>query len=96
MERMSELLADGEINRQVDELSNWSRDGSQIAADFKFKDFGEAMVFVNRVAEMAEEADHHPDIDIRWNTVHLVLTTHAKGGLTQNDFDMAGRISNRE
>lgn len=93
---MSGLLEDDEIDRQVEGLSDWSRDGSQIAADFKFKDFGEAMVFVNRVAEMAEEADHHPDIDIRWNKVHLVLTTHAKGGLTQNDFDMAGRISNRE
>lgn len=93
---MSALLGDDDIERQVARFSDWSRDGSQIAADFKFTDFGEAMVFVNRVAEMAEEANHHPDIDIRWNKVHLVLTTHAQGGLTQNDFDMAERISNRE
>lgn len=93
---MSELLADEEINRRVNELSDWSRDGSQIVADFTFRDFGEAMVFVNRIAEMAEEANHHPDIDIRWNKVHLVLTTHAKGGLTQNDFGLAQQISDNQ
>jgi 4a-hydroxytetrahydrobiopterin dehydratase len=93
---MSALLDNAEIDRQADQLSDWSRDGSQIVADYKFKDFSEAMTFVDRVAEAAEEANHHPDIDIRWNKVHLVLTTHSEGGLTQNDFDMARRISDRK
>ncbi len=93
---MTTLLDDAEIDRQADQLPDWSRDGSQIVADYKFKDFSAAMTFVDRVAEAAEEANHHPDIDIRWNKVHLVLTTHSEGGLTQNDFDMARRISDRK
>jgi len=89
---MSRLLDSEEITRQLQELPDWSRDGDQIVADFEFKDFGAAMVFVNRVAEQAEQANHHPDIDIRWNKVHLVLTSHDAGGLTQTDIELAHRI----
>lgn len=58
----------------------------------KRKDFAAAMAFVNRVAELAEEADHHPDISVSWNTVVLTLSTHSAGGITQLDLDLAGRI----
>lgn len=91
---MSRLLDSEEITRQLQSLPDWAQDGDQIAADFEFENFGAAMVFVNRVAEQAEEANHHPDIDIRWNKVHLVLTSHDSGGLTQADIELAHRISN--
>ncbi len=94
---MSRLLESEEITRQLQDLPEWhvddSPDGNRIVADYTFNDFGEAMVFVNRVAEMAEENNHHPDIDIRWNKVHLVLTSHDSGGLTQRDIEMGKRIS---
>ncbi|SDT47052.1 4a-hydroxytetrahydrobiopterin dehydratase [Microlunatus soli] len=93
---MSRTLDTAEITRQLQDLPDWKADGDQIAADFTFDDFGAAMVFVNRVAEMAEEENHHPDIDIRWNKVHLVLTSHDAGGLTQRDIEMAHRISRGE
>lgn len=59
---------------------------------FKFKDFAEAMKFVNKAAEIAEEEGHHPDIKISWNRVTLQLTTHAIKGLSENDFIMAAKI----
>jgi 4a-hydroxytetrahydrobiopterin dehydratase len=69
------------------------REGDAIVRDLQFADFAEAMTFVNRVAELAEEANHHPDILVHgWNKVRLTLTTHAQGGLTDNDFQMARRI----
>ncbi|QDP96689.1 4a-hydroxytetrahydrobiopterin dehydratase [Microlunatus elymi] len=93
---MSRLLDTDEITRQLQDLPDWKLDGDEIAADFTFADFGEAMVFVNRVAALAEDANHHPDIDIRWNKVRLVLTSHDSGGLTQRDIEMAHRISSGE
>ena len=90
---MSRLLDSEEITRQLEGLPDWSRDKDQIVADFEFPDFGAAMGFVNRVAEQAEEANHHPDIEIRWNKVHLILTSHDSGGLTQLDIELAHRIS---
>jgi 4a-hydroxytetrahydrobiopterin dehydratase len=71
----------------------WRREDDQIVRDLEFKDFAEAMAFVNRVADLAEEANHHPDILVHgWNKVRLTLTTHSEGGLTENDFEMARRI----
>lgn len=93
---MSRLLDSEEISRQLQELPDWTLDGDQIVADFEFENFGAAMVFVNRTAEQAEEANHHPDIDIRWNKVHLVLTSHDAGGLTSQDIELAHRISTGE
>ena len=66
--------------------------GTTIARTFQFKDFPAAMKFVNAVAELAEQAWHHPDIDIRWNKVTLTLTTHDAGGLTEKDFDLARKF----
>ncbi len=64
----------------------------QIIRKYRFKDFKEAMVFVNRVAEIAEEQNHHPDISIHWNEVTLTLWTHAINGLYENDFIVAAKI----
>jgi 4a-hydroxytetrahydrobiopterin dehydratase len=71
----------------------WRREGEAIVRDLQFEDFAAAMAYVNRVAELAEEANHHPDILVHgWNKVRLTLTTHSEGGLTDNDFRMAERI----
>ena len=70
-------------------LPEWSRAGEIISRTFGFKDFPAAMKFVNAVAELAEQAQHHPDVDIRWNKVTLALTTHDAGGLTEKDFALA-------
>jgi 4a-hydroxytetrahydrobiopterin dehydratase len=73
--------------------SLWEREGDAIVRDWTFADFKEAMAWVNRVAEVAEEANHHPDIQVHgWNKVRLTLSTHSVGGLTQGDLDMARRI----
>ena len=71
----------------------WSQRPDALERDFEFDDFAGAMAFVNRVAEVAEEVNHHPDILVHgWNQVRLTLSTHSEGGLTQNDLDMAKRI----
>jgi 4a-hydroxytetrahydrobiopterin dehydratase len=86
------LLSDAEIDERLSG-SDWTREGDEIVRDFKFDDFAAAIAFVNRVAEAAEEANHHPDILVHgWNNVRLSLSTHSEGGLTANDFDMASRI----
>jgi len=71
----------------------WRQEDESLVRDYEFKDFAEAMAFVNRVADAAEEANHHPDILVHsWNKVRLTLTTHDTGGLTDNDHKMAERI----
>ena len=70
----------------------WNRQGTAIARTFQFKDFPAAIKFVDAVAELAEQAWHHPDIDIRWNKVTLSLTTHDAGGLTKKDFVLARKF----
>jgi 4a-hydroxytetrahydrobiopterin dehydratase len=73
--------------------SAWKREGEAIVRDWTFADFKEAIAWVNRVADVAEEANHHPDISVHdWNKVRLTLSTHSVGGLTQGDLDMARRI----
>jgi len=86
------LLDDAQIREGLDRLDGWSRDGDIIRRDYEFDSFASAMAFVNEVARLAEDADHHPDIDIRFNRVRLALSTHSAGGLTRRDFDLAGRI----
>lgn len=71
-------------------------DEKKIEKKFKFKDFKEAMSFVNKVADLAEEQGHHPDIEISYNKVKIELTTHAIGGLSTNDFVMAAKIETIE
>ncbi len=89
---MVDLLDDEEIQQRLDELGDWEREGEEIHKVFEFDDFKGAIDFVNEVARLADRYDHHPDIDIRWNKVRLSLSTHAEGGLTPWDFDLANDI----
>ncbi|MDQ6819775.1 MAG: 4a-hydroxytetrahydrobiopterin dehydratase [Actinomycetota bacterium] len=89
---MTELLRDDEISSRLEGL-RWTREGEQIVRDLQFADFKEAIAFVNRVADVAEGANHHPDILVHgWNKVRLALTNHSAGGLTEADFKLAHRL----
>jgi 4a-hydroxytetrahydrobiopterin dehydratase len=89
---MAQLLSEDEIASRLDG-SQWHREGDEIVREWQLGDFAEAMSCVNRIAEAAEEANHHPDIFVHgWNKVRLSLTNHPAGGLTEADFEMAGRI----
>jgi 4a-hydroxytetrahydrobiopterin dehydratase len=85
------LVSDSEIEAFVEAHPDWARDGDVITRTYEFADFNESMGFVTRVALIAEKADHHPDIDIRWNKVTLTLSTHSEGGITPKDLDLADR-----
>jgi 4a-hydroxytetrahydrobiopterin dehydratase len=85
------LLDDDALAAALQNLA-WERDGDTIVKVVKGSNFAEALDWVNRVGALAEEANHHPDIDIRWNTVTLRLTTHSAGGLTDRDVALATRI----
>ena len=74
------------------QIPEWETDQKAIERTFEFDDFAQAIDFVNAVAEIAEEEEHHPDIDIRWNRVRLALSTHSEGGLTALDFQVARKI----
>ncbi len=87
--------ADATIQSALAALPDWKRDGQIIFRTYEFKDFPAAMKFVNAVAEQAEQARHHPDIDVRWNRVTLALTTHDAGGLTAKDFALARECDGR-
>lgn len=89
------LLTDTEITDALQKLPGWERDGKTIVRTAKLPGFGAAVSVVDRVAEDAEAADHHPDIDIRYNTLTFRLSTHSEGGLTAKDTDLAGQISDR-
>lgn len=83
----------GKIKEYLPVVEGWFLIGNQIKRDFKFKNFKEAMEFVNRVADIAESEGHHPDIYIFYNKVSLNLSTHAAKGLTENDFILAAKIN---
>ena len=86
------LLSQQEIERRI-AGSQWSREGDAIAREWTVGDFAGAIAFVNRVAELAERANHHPDVHVHgWNHVRLTLSTHSQGGLTEADFELAGEI----
>ena len=86
------LLDDAAVEDGLSRLPGWDRRGNEIVRTFVRKDFRAAMAFVSEVAEAAETAGHHPDIDIRWNKVTLALSTHSEGGLTFRDLELAARI----
>lgn len=88
MSKPVKLSAD-QIEARLTALPLWSLSGDVIQRTFQFKDFVEAMTFVNTVAALAEQRQHHPDILVRWNKVTLSLSTHDAGGLSQKDFDLA-------
>ena len=85
-------LSAEEINSALGNIPLWMLTDQEISRAWQFRDFGDAMIFVNRVAELAQQREHHPDILIRYNKVALTLTTHDSGGLTNQDFWMAQQI----
>lgn len=85
-------LSASEIKTALASTPAWRRRGKNIERTFEFKDFPGAIKFVNALAKLAEKANHHPDIDIRWNKVTLALSTHDEGGLTAKDFALAGKF----
>lgn len=89
---MAKLLNQS-IEAALARTPGWEQKAECIVRTFKFDDFPAAVSFVNSLVSPAEEANHHPDIDIRWNKVKLSLTTHDQGGLTDLDFEMARRIN---
>jgi 4a-hydroxytetrahydrobiopterin dehydratase len=93
MEGVSMSVLSAEMVREsLSSLPEWKLEGKEIVRQYEFADFAAAMVFVNQVAEKAEAAGHHPDIDIRYNKVRLALVSHDKGGLTKRDMSMAKAI----
>jgi 4a-hydroxytetrahydrobiopterin dehydratase len=90
---MAQLLTEAEIQEQAKLLEGWIVEGKELQRSFKFKDFVEAIAFINKIVEPAEAAGHHPDLTISYNKVKVILTTHDAGGLTSSDFDIAQVIS---
>ncbi|AFZ07427.1 pterin-4-alpha-carbinolamine dehydratase [Oscillatoria nigro-viridis PCC 7112] len=90
---MAELINNTEIQERASQLSGWTVEGKQLRSTRLFKDFIEAIAFVNKLVASSEAAAHHPDIEISYNKVTLNLTTHDAGGLTEKDFALAQEIS---
>ncbi len=93
---MSDLLNSSDIKENLKRVPEWEYEKKAIERTFEFDDFTQAIDFVNAVAEIAEEEEHHPDLDIRYNKVRVVLSTHRKGGVTDMDFDVAEKIDTLE
>jgi 4a-hydroxytetrahydrobiopterin dehydratase len=89
---MPQLLEPEAVQTLLQEVPGWQQKENSIERTFKFPGFPAAIEFVNAVARLAEEMNHHPDIDIRWNKVKLVLSTHSAGGLTDMDFTLAQKV----
>ncbi|MGH2964289.1 MAG: 4a-hydroxytetrahydrobiopterin dehydratase [Solirubrobacterales bacterium] len=87
-----ELLSDTDIESRVAALDGWERDADAIVKTFELSDFVGSVEFVRKLVEPAEELGHHPDLSISWNKVSVSITTHAAGGLTESDFELARRI----
>jgi 4a-hydroxytetrahydrobiopterin dehydratase len=84
------VLGDDEVRRRLEALPGWRHEGGALRREFTFDGgFMGSVGFVNRLAEAAERADHHPDLDIRWNRVAVSWSTHSQGGVTENDLRMA-------
>jgi len=85
-------LADHEIDSGLETLPGWTRVGDEITREYRLPSFADAVAFVVQIGFMAEAADHHPDLDIRWRTVRIALSTHSEGGITPKDLELAGQI----
>ncbi|MBV6419097.1 MAG: putative pterin-4-alpha-carbinolamine dehydratase [Ignavibacteriaceae bacterium] len=87
------LLNQDEITKKLSSISGWKLEENQIVKLFQFKDFAEALSFVNKVGAEAEKMDHHPDIFIHsWNKVKITISTHSEDGITKKDFQLAEKI----
>lgn len=85
-------LTGPQIQKYLQEVEGWSVAGNKIRRDFKFKDFKQAMAFVNQMAQIAEAEGHHPDFCVHYNEVAVTVWTHAIGGLSENDFILAAKV----
>ena len=86
-------LEAAKVEQALSDLPGWRLEGGKLVRQWRFADFRQAMAFVNRVAAMAEEADHHPDMAIRYNRVTLGLITHVAGGITERDLRLARQLA---
>ena len=86
------LLSDSEIEERLGGLDGWSREGDAITKTFENGDFVGSVRFVDSLIEPAEGMGHHPDLELSWDKVKVTITNHAEGGLTANDFELAGKI----
>jgi 4a-hydroxytetrahydrobiopterin dehydratase len=86
------LLSDEEVEGRLADVSGWERDGDAIRKSFKRGDFKGSVDFINEVTPIAEDMNHHPDLEVSWDTVTVTITTHSEGGLTENDFELASKI----
>lgn len=86
---MTDTLNDESIDGWLKGRKGWSRSGKALTKTFEFPSFRNSIIFVNRVAGLADDMDHHPDIDIRYSTVIITLTTHSAGGITDKDLKLA-------
>ena len=91
---MPTKLSDDEVSKQLEQSPEWSEISGEIQRTFQFDDFKQSMAFVNRVADYAEQVQHHPDILIRYNKVTLTVSTHDAGGVTGKDFELAAFCDN--
>jgi len=89
---MNTKLSDLEIQRALGSLPGWSRRGDALVKTFSFDRFAKGIGFVDRVAKVADDMDHHPDIDIRYTKIAMSLSTHDAGGITGKDLELAGQI----
>ncbi|MDT8342475.1 MAG: 4a-hydroxytetrahydrobiopterin dehydratase [Longimicrobiales bacterium] len=90
---MRRLLDDATLRRWMETHAEWARSGDTLERTFTFPSFPEAVAFVNRVAELAEEMDHHPDLDVRYDRVRVGLSTHSSGGITGMDTALAEKVA---
>ena len=89
---MVALLSSDDVDAGLATLNGWTGDNTEIRRSYAAPDFPAAIRLVDAVAVAAEEMDHHPNIDIRWRTVHFAISTHSEGGVTDLDLDLAARI----
>ena len=92
MARRPSRLSNAEVDEALGSLPGWTREGDTIVKTFEAESFPANIEFVRRIADLAEAANHHPDLDVRWRKVRVALTTHDEGGLTQRDVDLAAAI----
>jgi 4a-hydroxytetrahydrobiopterin dehydratase len=90
---MAELLDDTQVSEALQRLPEWHQEGAKLARTVEFASFPQAIQAVTRIAEIAENENHHPDIDIRWRNVTFVCTTHSEGGITTKDLSLAEEIN---
>jgi len=85
-------LSDTDIDKKLADVPGWTHGNAAIRKTFTFPDFAQALLFVNHVGFLSEQADHHPDIDIRYKRVTLTLSTHSENGVSEKDFELAKKI----